>query len=174
MSKIVDEQRKWLSSQLEKFGHGAKGELAKALGIPASAISLMINRNPERPASFLRAISFEELRKMGEFFGDTPPGMTGPEIGAGTRRILKTSKPKLFVREWRVFMVGDNIASVAKAASVSLADYQACETYPANFTIGEISAIAEELQLRPDLFWIPPPTLPVSKPPKPENKRKVR
>lgn len=68
MSKTNDQQRRWLADELNKKGWGAKTALAAHLGVRHEAISRIIAGK--------REISFDELVKMSEFFGATPPGLS--------------------------------------------------------------------------------------------------
>ncbi|MGW6778998.1 hypothetical protein ACWF50_13255 [Brucella pseudogrignonensis] len=70
---IQNEIRNWISAQLEKMGHGAKGKLAAHLGVRPDAITRMLNNSPDKEARVIRA---DELVKIGVFFGATPPGLS--------------------------------------------------------------------------------------------------
>jgi hypothetical protein len=45
---------------------------------------------------------------------------------------------------------------MARAAALAPDEYEAFETYPINFTLGQIAALADELGIRGDQFWFPP------------------
>lgn len=72
MSSLQDQQRQWLANQLELKGRGARGALAVFLGVRNDAVTRMTNLSPGKEA---RDISFEELLKMADFFGQDPPGL---------------------------------------------------------------------------------------------------
>lgn len=78
MKGLQDEQRIWLTKQLEAKGRGARGALAKHLGIRNDAVTRMTNLDGKKEA---REISLSELVGMAEFFGAEPPGL----IAAKTR-----------------------------------------------------------------------------------------
>jgi phage repressor protein C with HTH and peptisase S24 domain len=73
MSKVHEEQRRWLADELKKRGWGAKSALAAYLRVRNDAITRILTESNDRP---YREISFEELAKMAEFFGSTPPGLS--------------------------------------------------------------------------------------------------
>lgn len=86
--------------------------------------------------------------------GNGPANQTHAHV---PQKFLKSSKHKFYVREWREFMVGDRVDGAAAAAGLDVNGYQAFETYPINFTLGQILAIADEIGIRGDQFWFPPP-----------------
>lgn len=92
--------------------------------------------------------------------GEGPGKTARPTPAAPSQKFLKSSKHKFYVREWRVFMVGDKIEAPARAAGLPADEYEAFETYPINFTLGQIAALADELGIRGDQFWFPPPKAP--------------
>lgn len=157
MSKLQEEQRIWLNERLKQAGHGSKGELAKALNVRPDAVTRMSNLDLSKEG---RDISLEELRKIADFFGEAPPGLVVSQVAAPAPKFLRSSKHKFYVREWRKFMAGDKIDAAAKAAGLPPDEYQAFETYPINFTLGQIAALADELGIRGDQFWFPPPKTP--------------
>jgi len=69
---IQNEIRRWIAGQLQKAGHGSKGRLALHLGVRADAITRMLNTGPGKETRVIRA---DELVKIQEFFGSTPPRM---------------------------------------------------------------------------------------------------
>lgn len=74
-ASMMDERRKirdWLQAELDRKGHGAKGALARYLGIRSDAVSRMLNTEPGKE---LREIKAEELVKMSEFLGSAPPDL---------------------------------------------------------------------------------------------------
>jgi transcriptional regulator with XRE-family HTH domain len=87
----------------------------------------------------------------------------GPEPGKkpvapapSTAKFLRTSRHKFYVKEWREFM-GSSEQAGAEAAGLDLDEYGAYETYPINFTLAQIVALADEFGMRGDQFWFPPP-----------------
>lgn len=62
--------RDWLQVELDKRGHGAKGQLASYLGLRPDGITRMLNDEPGKES---REIKANELVRMGEFFGAPPP-----------------------------------------------------------------------------------------------------
>jgi transcriptional regulator with XRE-family HTH domain len=72
-------------------------------------------------------------------------------------KFLRSSKRKYYVREWRTYMMGDKVDAAAKAAGLPLDEYQAFETYPINFTLGQLEAVADEIGIQGHQFWFPPP-----------------
>lgn len=65
------EIRDWLAAELERKGHGAKGQLASFLGIRPEGVTRILGKSGKEG----REVAAEELLKMGEFFGTTPPGL---------------------------------------------------------------------------------------------------
>lgn len=72
MNDTREEARQWLISQLDKKGHGARGELAAFLGVRNETITRMTNHKPGKE---LREIKAGEMMKMSEFFGTPAPGL---------------------------------------------------------------------------------------------------
>jgi transcriptional regulator with XRE-family HTH domain len=95
-------------------------------------------------------------------------------VPSAASKFLKSSRHKFYVREWREFMAGDRIEGAARAAGLPPEEYQAFETYPINFTLGQIVALADELGIRGDQFWFPPPKAPTQQIAKPASKATVR
>jgi len=174
MNDLREKQRIWLSEKLAARGHGSRGELAKHLNVRNDAITRMTNVEAGKE---IREISLQELMGMAEFFGESPPGLVdmlrtalqrvSDDSGADAaeqrprsappRKFLRTSKHKFYVMEWRKFMVGDRVDGAARAAGMPTDEYQAFETYPINFTLAQIAALADEFGIRGDQFWFPPP-----------------
>lgn len=73
MSDKRAEIRDWLAEELQRKGYGAKGELARYLGIRPEGVTRILS---EKPGKEGREVAAEELIKMGEFFGSNPPGMS--------------------------------------------------------------------------------------------------
>jgi plasmid maintenance system antidote protein VapI len=88
MSKVHEEQRRWLADELKKKGWGAKSALAKHLGVRNEAITRIIT---EKDARSYREISFAELVKMAEFFGSAPPGLSSL-VASSPHREISTDK----------------------------------------------------------------------------------
>jgi transcriptional regulator with XRE-family HTH domain len=102
------------------------------------------------------------------------PGIKGKKLSpVSPSKFLKTSTHKFYVREWREFMVGDKVAGAAAAAGMPIDEYQAFEAYPVNFTLGHIVALADELGIRGDQFWFPPPKTPKLAAARPSAKAKA-
>ncbi|GEM_PF-6708158 len=175
MNDLREKQRIWLSEKLAARGHGSRGELAKHLNVRNDAITRMTNAEAGKE---IREISLQELMGMAEFFGESPPGLVdmlkaalqrvSDDSGADfaedrrprtppPRKLLRTSKHKFYVMEWRKFMVGDRVEGAAKAAGMPIDEYEAFETYPINFTLAQIASLADEFGIRGDQFWFPPP-----------------
>ena len=72
MSKVHDIQRRWLADEIAKKGWGAKSALAAHLGVRNDAISRILTEKGDQSH---RRISVDELVKMAQFFGSTPPGL---------------------------------------------------------------------------------------------------
>ncbi|NTD84268.1 LexA family protein [Agrobacterium tumefaciens] len=72
---IMNDKRKeirdWLASELERKGHGAKGKLATFLGIRPEGVTRILGKSGKEG----REVAADELLKMSEFFGSTPPGL---------------------------------------------------------------------------------------------------
>lgn len=65
--EIID----WLKAELDRMGHGAKGKLAAHLGIRPEGVTRIIGK----PGKEGREVAGDELLKMSEFFGSTPPSL---------------------------------------------------------------------------------------------------
>lgn len=76
--------RKWLDKKFEEKGHGVKVKLAAYLGIS----SAMVGRMTKPTKEGYRAIRGDELIKMGEFFGELPPGLSAEEIYAERSELI--------------------------------------------------------------------------------------
>jgi len=80
---MIDQRKifaEWLDQQLIKMGRGSKGKLAEFLNVRADAITRMLNTGPGKEA---REVKADELLKMGDFFGELPPGVASvvkPEL----------------------------------------------------------------------------------------------
>lgn len=142
MSDLEEKQRLWLISHLEKGRHGIKGELAKYLGVRPDAITRITNIVPGKE---VRAIKFDELRKMAEFFADLPPGLS--DI-TPSEKIDLPSRPsrKFHVKEWRTHSEWGR-AEMARAIGMDEADYGFRELNPHKFTIEEMEAVARTLKI---------------------------
>jgi hypothetical protein len=53
--------------------------------------------------------------------------------------------------------MGVAVGDAAKAAGLPTDEYQAHETYPINFTLGQVAALADLFGVRGDQLWFPPP-----------------
>lgn len=96
---MIDERTifaKWLDEQLTKKGRGSKGRLAEFLNLRADAITRMLNTEPGKE---VREAKPHELRKMAEFFGETPPGIIASTPGSVSER------PELRIVETRMVSV---------------------------------------------------------------------
>ncbi len=71
MSDPQRELRVWLQDQLAERGHGAKGALAKRLGVAPGVVSRMLNLDPSKES---RQILAHEIDVIRDFFG----GELGP------------------------------------------------------------------------------------------------
>lgn len=72
--------RVWMTAELEKRGHGAKGALASHLNVRADAITRMANTDPKKETREIRA---HELIAMKAFFAEereNPFPMDGSEV----------------------------------------------------------------------------------------------
>lgn len=159
MNSLQENQRRWLADELEKAGRGARTQLAKHLGLRNDAITRMTNLD----AGESREISVDELVRMAQFFKSKPPGLEGipDRIQPQTipTKLIRTSRQKFYIREWREFM-GVKIDAGARAAGMDEDEYQAYEAYPINFTLAQIVALADEFGCRGDQFWFPAPRQP--------------
>lgn len=90
--------------------------------------------------------------------GDGPKEQAKPIVRAGTAspKFIKNRSFKFYVLEWREFM-GVRVEVAARAAGLPVDEYQAFETYPVNFTLGQVAMLADEFGIRGDQFWFPPP-----------------
>jgi hypothetical protein len=84
MSKVHEEQRRWLADELKKKGWVAKSALTAYLRVRNDAITRILTESDNRP---YREISFDELVKMSEFFGSTPPGLSSLVAGSSHHEI---------------------------------------------------------------------------------------
>jgi transcriptional regulator with XRE-family HTH domain len=74
-------------------------------------------------------------------------------------KFLRSASFRFYIKDWREFM-GASIAQAARAAGLNADEYQAFETYPINFTLGQVVALASEFGVRGEQFWFPPPKRP--------------
>jgi len=78
---------------------------------------------------------------------------------SSTAKFLRSSSFRFYIKDWREFM-GASVAQAARAAGLDADEYQAFETYPINFTLGQVVALASEFGVRGEQFWFPPPKRP--------------
>lgn len=90
MSDLKDKQKLWLAEKLDERGRGARGALAVFLGVRNDVITRMTNLDGQKET---REISFVELAKMADFFGEDPPGLAVSEAIAKLSRPAKTGLP---------------------------------------------------------------------------------
>jgi transcriptional regulator with XRE-family HTH domain len=96
------------------------------------------------------------LREVGHG-PDAPDGKARTKsVAPPVDKFIKSAKVRVFVREWREFM-GTRVESAARAAGMDAEGYLAFETYPINFNLGQVAALADEFGIRGDQFWFPPP-----------------
>ncbi|MBN8968965.1 MAG: helix-turn-helix transcriptional regulator [Rhizobiales bacterium] len=90
--------------------------------------------------------------------GDGPNEQTKPTVrsGAASSKFIKSKAFKFYVQEWREFM-GVKTDTAAKVTGMPVNEYSAFETYPINFGLVHIAALADEFGIRGDQFWFPPP-----------------
>lgn len=85
MNPMSDPQltiREWMQAQLQSRGHGAKGALAKHLGVRPDAITRMANTAPSKETREIRA---HELSEIERFFSMTAPGSLNDVAPASVR-----------------------------------------------------------------------------------------
>ena len=127
-------------------------DLAKAAGCSQQLIAAL-ERGTTRTTKFLPKIAAAL---------EVEPGVLDSDwIGIGTPTVpepkfIKNRSFKFYVKEWREFM-GVRVAAAARAAGMGLDEYEAFETYPINFGLAQIVALADEFGIRGDQFWFPPP-----------------
>ncbi len=99
MSDPQHDIRIWGQAELAKRGHGAKGALAKYLGVRADAVTRMMNTDPNKETREIRAHEHELMR---QFFADeTDAGeflTTVPLVGyvsAGARAYFNADNEEL-------------------------------------------------------------------------------
>lgn len=88
--------------------------------------------------------------------GDPPSVDGSPRPTSAPQKFIKNRTFKFYVKEWREFM-GARVDTAARAAGMDLDEYEAFETYPINFGLAQIVALADEFGIRGDQFWFPPP-----------------
>jgi transcriptional regulator with XRE-family HTH domain len=104
----------------------------------------------------LAALYDVSLEWLMEEHGDGPKEQSAKRIAVSSSKFIRSRAFRFYVQEWREFM-GVKVESAAKAAGMPIDEYQAFETYPINFGLAQIVALADEFGIRGDQFWFPPP-----------------
>lgn len=89
--------------------------------------------------------------------GDPPLVDGSPRQISPPQKFIKNRSFKFYVKEWREFMGVRGEAAARAAGMDDLDEYEAFETYPINFGLAQIVALADEFGIRGDQFWFPPP-----------------
>jgi len=126
-------------------------ELAREVGCPQQTIE-KIEKGKTRKSSYFPVI----FSKLGLDLGLLTGAASLRLEPAAPRKFLKTSAFKFYIGKWREFM-GVPVVDAARAVGLPADEYQAHETYPINFTLGQVAALADEFGVRGDQFWFPPP-----------------
>lgn len=164
--KTQDDVRAFILQKSQEVAD-SKGALAmwsQAIGRNAAYLHQFIHRGSPRK------LGEDDRAKLAVEMGVDEAELTAGQVTGpppGQAKFLRTAKHKFFVKEWREFM-GSSEQAGAKAAGLDLDEYGAFETYPINFTLWQIVALAEEFGIRGDQFWFPPPKgkpTPISPPP---------
>jgi hypothetical protein len=66
-----------------------------------------------------------------------------------------SSKLKLYVEEWRRFMMGEKISEAAKALGLTIGEYEELEEYPFRLTAEQLSILATAIGVLPSQFFFP-------------------
>lgn len=125
-------------------------QLAREIGCPQQTIE-KIETGKTRKSGYFPVI----FAKLGLDLGLLAGAPSRSATPAPTK-FIKTSSLKFYIREWREFM-GTRVEPAAKAAGLPLNEYEAHETHPINFTLGQVAALATAIGVRGDQFWFPPP-----------------
>lgn len=88
--------------------------------------------------------------------GDPPSVDSSSRPTSAPQKFIKNRTFKFYVKEWREFM-GVRESTAAAAIGFDPDEYEAFETYPINFGLVQIVALADEFGIRGDQFWFPPP-----------------
>lgn len=127
-------------------------DLAKAAGCSQQLIAAL-ERGTTRTTKFLpkiaAALEVEPGALDSDWVGIGAPTLPEPKF-------IKSRAVKFYVKEWREFM-GVRERTAAAAIGFDLDEYEAFETYPINFGLAQIVALADEFGIRGDQFWFPPP-----------------
>ncbi len=125
-------------------------QLAREIGCPQQTIE-KIETGKTRKSGYFPVIFAKLGLDLGLLAG--APSRSVPPLPA---KFLKSSSVKFYIREWREFM-GTRIDAAAKAAGLPSNEYEAHETHPINFTLGQVASLAATIGVRGDQFWFPPP-----------------
>lgn len=77
MSNLDFQNKQWLARHLDAAGHGARGKVAKEIGVTPTQLSRMANIDPEAPPKNTQTITLPQLRALASYFNDDPPGLKG-------------------------------------------------------------------------------------------------
>lgn len=74
---------------------------------------------------------------------------------ANRQKTLKTSVVKLYVTEWRRFMMGDKIDPMLKSLGLTVDQYEEIERYPFRLAADELAAVAKAIGVHPHQLYFP-------------------
>lgn len=87
---------------------------------------------------------------------DRPASAAGtPASRANRQKPLKTSVVKLYVAEWRQFMMGDKIDPIMKSLGLTVDQYEEIELYPFRLAVEELAAVAKAIGVHPHQLYFP-------------------
>lgn len=131
--------------------HMTQEQLAREIGCPQQTIE-KIETGKTRKSGYFPTI----FSKLGLDLALLTGAAATQQRPSTRQKFLKSASFKFYVKDWREFM-GVKVGDAAKAAGLPDDEYQAHETYPINFTLGQVAALAELFGVTGDQLWFPPP-----------------
>ncbi|TXH85513.1 MAG: XRE family transcriptional regulator [Rhizobium sp.] len=87
---------------------------------------------------------------------ERPASATGAQRSRANRqKPLKTSVVKLYVAEWRRFMMGDKIEPLLKALGLTVDQYEEIEQYPFRLAAEELATVAKAIGVHAHQLYFP-------------------
>lgn len=68
---------------------------------------------------------------------------------------LRSSSVKLYVRDWRIFMMGERTTEAAKALGLKAEEYDEIEQFPFRLTADELAVLGKAIGVAPSQFFFP-------------------
>lgn len=78
-----------------------------------------------------------------------------PSKVIGQKKLLRSSSVKLYVKEWRGFMMGERTTEAAKALGITPDEYDEIEQFPFRLTAEELAVLGKGIGVAPSQFFFP-------------------